>query len=771
MNQPIITEPKVCVTSDSNSTLYQSTLHMPQEMNMTSYDSSTIKEPDLIHPSVKKSRISTISDDEDIPLISIVTKSPIIKLEPSTPPQNIQSLDTKSSPKPSTIFEYEDEDDIPLVNLVKTKRKDISKDKIKKEPKIKSEKDISSIPETKSITKIKKEPKIKKEFINGISELTQCSQDTFTQDSEEYKWWLSQEADNSVKWQTLHHQGVYFPPEYVPHNIPMKYDNQEVYLEPYCEEIATFFASVIGTQYEQNKTFCENFFKDFLSALKGTQAAQIIKSFEKCDFTLISNHLNTLKEQKKTRTKEEKEMEKKEKDSIQEKYGICKIDERIEKVGNFRIEPPGLFRGRGEHPKTGCLKLRVKPEQITLNLSEDAPIPEPPTGTKWGNIVHDNTVTWLACWQENVNGDTKYVFLSAGSSLKGQSDMKKFEKARELKGHVDHIRQVNKKELEDDQLSISQRATALWLIDHLALRAGNEKGDDEADTVGCCSLRVEHIQLRKPSTIVFDFLGKDSIRYYNEVKVPSIIFNNLKKFISSKKKPDLIFDTLTTSSLNGYLTKLMPGLTAKVFRTFNASYTFQKELAGTPADGSVHEKILAYNRANRQVAVLCNHQRSVPKSHDASMEKLNDKLMGLKYERQLVRNELRKHKNTGELEDEWESDVDDQVMEKRKQIIETSESDVSQSSPKKKGLNNKSMEQLEKLFGSLKEKIAKLKTMIIDKDEGKQTALGTSKINYIDPRISVSWCKKYDVPIDKIFNKTLREKFKWAMEVDKKWKF
>lgn len=51
----------------------------------------------------------------------------------------------------------------------------------------------------------------------------------------------------------------------------------------------------------------------------------------------------------------------------------------------------------------------------------------------WKGIVHDQTVTWLANWVENVNGNYKYVFLAAGSSLKGQSDMQKFEKARELK--------------------------------------------------------------------------------------------------------------------------------------------------------------------------------------------------------------------------------------------------------------------------------------------------------------------------------------------------
>jgi DNA topoisomerase-1 len=33
-------------------------------------------------------------------------------------------------------------------------------------------------------------------------------------------------------------------------------------------------------------------------------------------------------------------------------------------------------------------------------------------------------------------------------------------------------------------------ATALYFIDKLALRAGHEKDEDEADTVGCCTLKV-----------------------------------------------------------------------------------------------------------------------------------------------------------------------------------------------------------------------------------------------------------------------------------------
>lgn len=78
---------------------------------------------------------------------------------------------------------------------------------------------------------------------------------------------------------------------------------------------------------------------------------------------------------------------------------------------------------------------------------------------------------------------------------------------------------------------------------------GNEKDEDQADTVGCCSLRCEHIELHeekdgKDYVVVFDFLGKDSIRYYNEVPVEKRVFKNLQLFMENKKKADDLFDRL-----------------------------------------------------------------------------------------------------------------------------------------------------------------------------------------------------------------------------------
>lgn len=94
--------------------------------------------------------------------------------------------------------------------------------------------------------------------------------------------------------------------------------------------------------------------------------------------------------------------------------------------------------------------------------------------------------------------------------------------------------------------------------------SGNEKDEDQADTVGCCSLRYEHVTLHddlngKENVVVFDFLGKDSIRYYNEVSVEKRVFKNLQLFKENKKEGDDLFDRLNTTMLNEHLKELMDG--------------------------------------------------------------------------------------------------------------------------------------------------------------------------------------------------------------------
>lgn len=96
-------------------------------------------------------------------------------------------------------------------------------------------------------------------------------------------------------------------------------------------------------------------------------------------------------------------------------YGWAILNNNREKMGNFCIEPPNLFKGRGEQPNSGKLKTRINPEQLTINIAKNAPVPKCHVkGHCWGDIVHKNDVTWLAGYKiESYKKNNKYIFLAA----------------------------------------------------------------------------------------------------------------------------------------------------------------------------------------------------------------------------------------------------------------------------------------------------------------------------------------------------------------------
>ena len=519
-------------------------------------------------------------------------------------------------------------------------------------------------------------------------------------------------------WSTLEHNGVVFPPPYQAHGIPLVYDGHDVKLLPHEEEVATFFAVMKDTDYAQKDIFVKNFFDGFKKTLRGGPHG-FIKDFKKCDFTKIYMWNLQERERKKSVSAEEKRKVKAEQAAAEEKYCWATIDGRRERVGNYKVEPPGLFRGRGEHPKMGRVKKRIMPEDIIINIGKGAKVPEPLPGHEWKQVIHNNTVTWLCGWNDTINTkDWKYVQFGATSSIKAESDIQKYEKARKLKLAVDAIRRDYFKNMKSGSVLEQQLAVTTYLVDKLALRAGGEKDDDLADTVGVCTLRVGHIDFLPPSTIKFDFLGKDSIRYLQEHEVDPLVFHAMQRFCKGKKKDQDIFDHIDPTKVNKHLQTLMPGLTIKVFRTYNASYTLNKLLKETtPAgDSTVPMKKAAYDAANKEVAVLCNHQKGVSKAHDAQMEKLQDKK---------------------------------KITEKEIAALRREKKDTNKAK-----------------IRTLKERLSKLELQMKMKDELKTVSLGTSKINYMDPRITIAWCKQNDVPPPTVYTKALVEKFNWAMEVE-----
>uniref|UniRef100_A0A671MA97 DNA topoisomerase 1 n=1 Tax=Sinocyclocheilus anshuiensis TaxID=1608454 RepID=A0A671MA97_9TELE len=513
-------------------------------------------------------------------------------------------------------------------------------------------------------------------------------------------WWEEEKCTDGSKWRFLEHKGPVFPPPYepLPDHIRFYYDGKAMKLSPGAEEVATFYAKMLDHEYTTKDIFRKNFFKDWRKEMTSEEKSKITE-LKKCDFTEMHEYFKAQSEARKQMSKEEKLVKN---ERILQEYGYCVMDNHRERIGNFRIKPPGLFCGRGDHPKIGKLKRHIRPEDIIINCSKSVQ-PKAPPGTRWKEVCHDNKVTWLVSWMEKIQGSIKYIMLNPSSRIKlrNEKDWQKYKTARRLKKCVEHIRAQYREDWRSKEMRIRQRAIALYFIDKVSLHHTGQT----ADTVGCCSLRVEHIRLRpqmdgQDYVVELDFPGKDSI--YD------------------------LFDRLSTSILNKHLQELMDGLTAKVFRTYILYITLQQQLKElTSPDDNIPEKILWYNRANRIVAVFCNHQRVPPKTLRNPYEK--------KKQLSAAKKELKAAK----------ADAKTLHDEKSKKAVET----------KKKAVQR------------ISEQLMKLEVQATDREENKQIALGTSKLNYLDPRISVAWCKKWGVPIEKIYNKTQREKFAWAIDM------
>jgi DNA topoisomerase-1 len=134
-----------------------------------------------------------------------------------------------------------------------------------------------------------------------------------------------------------------------------------------------------------------------------------------------------------------------------------------------------------------------------------------------------------------------------------------------------------------------------------------------------------------------------------------------------------------------------------------------------PESERINYLISIFNQANTAVALLCNHQKNVSSNIDLSVNKLDEQIKKYKQKR-------RKSKDNEKI----------------------------------------------KLINA---KIVTLKIKKETKIKMKNVSLGTSKNNYIDPRIIFAFIKKHNIPEDKLFNKSLLVRFEWAKDIDGDYKF
>lgn len=547
------------------------------------------------------------------------------------------------------------------------------------------------------------------------------------------------EEKMTFKWKTLEHNGVAFPPNHILKGISININNERLILNIEQEEIIYAWAKKKDTHYIKDTLFQNNFLNDLKKVLP--QKYKNIKNINEIDFSEAFKFVDNENQQKiiererlRNLSKEEKkkwlDTKKQEREKLKNFYGKARVDGMEVEVANWLVEPPGLFMGRGLHPLRGRWKPRVTPQDVILNLGEDAPVPE----GAWKSIVHDHSSTWLATWTEKLTEKRKYVWLHDSAFLRQNTDKEKYDKALRLEKFATKIqKEIINKMIKAKDLNQRKIATVCYLILKLAMRVGDEKDKDEADTVGASTLRVEHIKFPEKDGkkyIEFNFLGKDSVPWQKAIEINSpdtkALFDNLVIFMKNKRnESDQIFDNINSAKVNSFLRKIdpanVPGLTAKVFRTYLATKIVKEALKNPPFDVnkgvSESKKIYIAKIANLKAAIACNHKKGIDPNNPASKKA---------------------------LERFAES------INKKEEAIEKIRNDIIS----KKWKTEKQKEKLES-------RIEKIQYQLKLQKETRDYNLGTSLRNYIDPRVMKNWLDYVDLDWKRIYTSTLQKKFRW----------
>ncbi|MGI0005512.1 MAG: DNA topoisomerase I, partial [Nitrososphaera sp.] len=438
-------------------------------------------------------------------------------------------------------------------------------------------------------------------------------------------------AQPRTRWQTLVHKGVAFPPAYQPRGITVSIRGRKVALNADQEELVYAWAKKKDTHYVQDPVFQGNFLSDLKPMLPDEFKISDLKisDFDFTEAFRLADQEKVMKEREIERVKnlprEEKkkmaEAKKTERERLKAIYGKAIVDGQEVEIANWLVEPPGLFMGRGQHPLRGRWKPRVRPQDVTLNMGDEAH----PEG-QWKEIVHDHSSTWLATWIEKLTDKRKYVWLHDSSELRQGNDRVKYDKALKL---AQQLPKIEKEIVRKMKGSSDRPATVAYLIFKLAMRVGDEKDPDEADTVGASTLRVEHIKFPQANgreQIEFNFLGKDSVPWQKTLDVISddtkALYDNLRNFMKGKKPDERIFGDINSRKVNEFFQTVMPGLTAKVFRTCIATKVVQEALVNPPKrvdrNSAESEKVYIAKAANLKAAIECNHKKGVDPKNPAA---------------------------------------------------------------------------------------------------------------------------------------------------------
>lgn len=569
----------------------------------------------------------------------------------------------------------------------------------------------------------------------------------------------------------LIHNGIVIPEVALPERLVLTVRGEPRELEPQQAEMALAWARKAGTPYVEDVVFVRNFMADFSAAL----GIEPPLTADEVDFGPALAVVQAERAIRERMTSEERKAlaaeRKAARERLKEQYGYAVVDgERVE-LANYVAEPSSIFMGRGQHPLRGRWKAGPRHEDVTLNLSPDAPRPP----GNWAEVVWQPESLWVARWRDKLSGKVKYVWLSDTAAIKQEREAAKFDRAVALDENLAQVRAHIEQGLVDENPRRRMIATACYLIDALCLRVGDEKDPDEADTVGATTLRPEHVTLHPDGTAEFDFLGKDSVQWHKTIPLPAVVWQNLQELIEAARPPKLanggkrhptrdkpqLFPGIDSGDVNAYLSQALPGLTAKVFRTHHATQAVRESLEGSGVQASDpdYKKWGALALANLEAAVLCNHYKAAPANWHERRRRADERRRALKERADQRRAELREAQEALVA-------LRREAQEKKRQVT----SDAQRERLRKR--YDTRIERARQKVAAAEERLARARAAleqaeVKDAVASKQRTwnLGTSLKSYIDPRVPYRWGQRVDYDVlENYYPTALRRKFAWVRE-------
>jgi DNA topoisomerase-1 len=569
----------------------------------------------------------------------------------------------------------------------------------------------------------------------------------------------------------LNHNGVLVPDPPVPPGLYIAVDGLRLDLDPSQEEMALAWAAKKDTPYVLDPEFIANFCRDFFQALglKGPL------TLERVDFTLYYELVDERRRLKEALTPEQRKMQAAERKGIAEelkaRYGYAIVNGQRVELGTYMVEPSGIYMGRGQHPLRGRWKQGARQGDITLNYGPNTP----DLGAGWKEIVWQPESMWVARWEDRLTGKLKYIWLSDTAPVNQGREAGKFDQALKLDDKLEQVRAAIQAGFQSGDARMRMIAAACYLIDTLCLRVGDEKEADEADTVGATTLRPEHVTLYEDGSAEFDFLGKDSVHWNKKLMLDPGAYDCLAELIAHARPSRTtagganvaaswpqIFPDISSANVNAFFSRILPGLSAKKFRTYHATKAVEASLATSKVKGRDpdYKKWLAANMANLEAAELCNHTKQVR----GAWEDVQGR-----YEQHIAAADERVHAIRRQLDELRTQHAD---LQSEAETVESAADELKREAVRARYLkrldsSRRKVEQVVERRKRAEDALGKAKAQMEVARGKREWNLSTSLKSYVDPRVYQRWGARVDYDVLNSFYPTaLRRKYAWVQYID-----